>query len=52
MSSPRRPPRDPYAPKRNMSAYLLYENAMRETFKMQVRFSLLLPLTFVHMMCL
>lgn len=26
-------PRDPGAPKRNMSAYLLYQNAMRETFK-------------------
>jgi hypothetical protein len=23
------------APKRNMSAYLLYQNAMRETFKQQ-----------------
>lgn len=28
-------PRDPHAPKRNMSAYLLYQNAMRETFKAQ-----------------
>jgi len=28
-------PRDPGAPKRNMSAYLLYQNAMRETFKGQ-----------------
>lgn len=28
-------PRDPRAPKRNMSAYLLYQNAMRETFKAQ-----------------
>jgi high mobility group protein B1 len=28
-------PRDPGAPKRNMSAYLLYQNAMRETFKAQ-----------------
>jgi len=27
--------RDPRAPKRNMSAYLLYQNAMRETFKAQ-----------------
>jgi hypothetical protein len=26
-------PRDPGAPKRNMSAYLLYQNAMREQFK-------------------
>lgn len=26
-------PRDPNAPKRNMSAYLLYQNCMRETFK-------------------
>ena len=25
--------RDPGAPKRNMSAYLLYQNAMREEFK-------------------
>ena len=25
--------RDPEAPKRNLSAYLLYQNAMRETFK-------------------
>jgi HMG (high mobility group) box len=25
--------RDPGAPKRNMSAYLLYQNAMRESFK-------------------
>lgn len=30
-----RPPRDPAAPKRNMSAYLLYQNAMRDTFKQQ-----------------
>jgi high mobility group protein B2 len=28
-------PRDPNAPKRNMSAYLLYQNAMRDTFKAQ-----------------
>mmetsp|Transcript_6050 Transcript_6050/g.9250 ORF Transcript_6050/g.9250 Transcript_6050/m.9250 type:complete len:341 (+) Transcript_6050:441-1463(+) len=28
-------PRDPGAPKRNMSAYLLYQNGMRETFKAQ-----------------
>ena len=35
--STRRPPRDPAAPKRNMSAYLLYQNAMRDTFKQQVR---------------
>ena len=34
-----RPPRDPAAPKRNMSAYLLYQNAMRDTFKQQVRSS-------------
>lgn len=33
--SSRRPPRDPAAPKRNMSAYLLYQNAMRDTFKQQ-----------------
>lgn len=33
--SSRRPPRDPGAPKRNMSAYLLYQNAMRDTFKQQ-----------------
>ncbi len=31
-----RAPRDPGAPKRNMSAYLLYQNAMRDTFKQQV----------------
>jgi hypothetical protein len=31
----KKPPRDPNAPKRNMSAYLLYQNAMRETFKAQ-----------------
>ena len=37
MSSSRKPPRDPGAPKRNMSAYLLYQNAMRDTFKQQVR---------------
>jgi len=30
-----KPPRDSGAPKRNMSAYLLYQNAMRETFKAQ-----------------
>jgi len=35
MSSSRKPPRDPGAPKRNMSAYLLYQNAMRDTFKQQ-----------------
>jgi high mobility group protein B2 len=29
----KRPSRDPDAPKRNMSAYLLYQNAMREQFK-------------------
>jgi hypothetical protein len=29
----KRPQRDPGAPKRNMSAYLLYQNAMREHFK-------------------
>lgn len=29
----KRPGRDPSAPKRNMSAYLLYQNAMREEFK-------------------
>lgn len=29
----KRPHRDPSAPKRNMSAYLLYQNAMREQFK-------------------
>ena len=29
-------PRDPNAPKRNMSTYILYQNAMRETFKEQV----------------
>lgn len=29
----KRPGRDPGAPKRNMSAYLLYQNAMREEFK-------------------
>ena len=28
-------PRDPNAPKRNLSAYLLYQNAMRDTFKAQ-----------------
>ncbi|KAL7547304.1 hypothetical protein ACHAWF_010624 [Thalassiosira exigua] len=27
--------RDPKAPKRNQSAYLLYQNAMRDTFKLQ-----------------
>jgi len=35
--SSRKVPRDPGAPKRNMSAYLLYQNAMRDTFKQQVR---------------
>lgn len=29
----KRPNRDPSAPKRNISAYLLYQNAMREEFK-------------------
>jgi high mobility group protein B2 len=29
----KRPTRDPGAPKRNVSAYLLYQNAMREQFK-------------------
>ncbi|KAL3769198.1 hypothetical protein ACHAWO_000844 [Cyclotella atomus] len=33
--SARRPARDPMAPKRNMSAYLLYQNAMRDSFKSQ-----------------
>ncbi len=28
-----KPEKDPNAPKRNMSAYLLYQNAMREQFK-------------------
>lgn len=27
--------KDPNAPKRNQSAYLLYQNAMRDTFKLQ-----------------
>jgi hypothetical protein len=31
----KKPARDPGAPKRNMSAYLLYQNAMREQFKAQ-----------------
>lgn len=35
MAKNTKPPRDPSAPKRNMSAYLLYQNAMRETFKNQ-----------------
>jgi hypothetical protein len=35
--SNRRPARDPDAPRRNMTAYLLYQNAMRETFKQQVK---------------
>ena len=30
-----KPQRDPNAPKRNLSAYLLYQNAMRNTFKEQ-----------------
>jgi len=30
-----KPARDPNAPKRNLSAYLLYQNAMRDTFKAQ-----------------
>lgn len=29
----KRPNRDPSAPKRNMSAYLLYQNSMRDEFK-------------------
>lgn len=29
----KKPARDPVAPKRNMSAYLLYQNAMRDQFK-------------------
>mmetsp|Transcript_20985 Transcript_20985/g.43882 ORF Transcript_20985/g.43882 Transcript_20985/m.43882 type:complete len:328 (-) Transcript_20985:151-1134(-) len=29
----KKPGRDPHAPKRNLSAYLLYQNAMREQFK-------------------
>ena len=29
----KKPARDPNAPKRNMSAYLLYQNAMREQIK-------------------
>lgn len=32
---PKSPQRDPNAPKRNQSAYLLYQNAMRNTFKEQ-----------------
>jgi len=31
--APKKPSRDPGAPKRNLSAYLLYQNAMREQFK-------------------
>jgi len=34
-SGPKKRPRDPGAPKRNLSAYLLYQNAMREQFKAQ-----------------
>lgn len=33
MGSAVRTTRDPSAPRRNMSAYLLYQNCMRETFK-------------------
>lgn len=33
--SSRKANRDPNAPKRNQSAYLLYQNAMRDTFKLQ-----------------
>ena len=33
--SSKRKARDPSAPKRNQSAYLLYQNAMRETFRLQ-----------------
>ena len=29
----KKPGRDPGAPKRNLSAYLLYQNAMRDQFK-------------------
>ena len=29
----KKPSRDPGAPKRNLSAYLLYQNAMRDQFK-------------------
>lgn len=32
-SDSKRPQRDPGAPKRNLSAYLLYQNAMRDQFK-------------------
>jgi hypothetical protein len=32
-SGSKRPQRDPGAPKRNLSAYLLYQNAMRDQFK-------------------
>lgn len=35
MANKNKTQRDPYAPKRNMSAYLLYQNAMRDTFKAQ-----------------
>ena len=31
----KKPARDPNAPKRNLSAYLLYQNAMREEFKLE-----------------
>lgn len=33
--STKKAPRHPSAPKRNMSAYLMYQNAMRESFKAQ-----------------
>eukprot|EP00588_Corethron_pennatum_P011288 CAMPEP_0194282398 /NCGR_PEP_ID=MMETSP0169-20130528/22997_1 /TAXON_ID=218684 /ORGANISM="Corethron pennatum, Strain L29A3" /LENGTH=447 /DNA_ID=CAMNT_0039027695 /DNA_START=90 /DNA_END=1433 /DNA_ORIENTATION=- len=35
MSKVKKSPRDPNAPKRNMSAYLFYQNAMRDQFKAQ-----------------
>lgn len=38
----KRPARDPNAPKRNMSAYLLYQNAMRDRKSIDVCLSFII----------
>jgi len=47
-----KPHRDPHAPKRAQSSYLLYQNAHREQFKAEESFLFLLPYLFLmHIMC-
>jgi len=47
-----KPQRDPHAPKRAQSSYLLYQNAHREQFKAEVSLEVAATdLFLMHMMC-